>query len=190
MQGLLSNELLSESSLFGSFGGSNIKSIQKISKKLSNLQSQTIPINPVDITKSIVILSGILPSNVYPSETLASVRISSSTEVTVLIDDASNTPTIEIVVIEFNKVKSLQKGNVVVYGSSNGIAIVNQTVPISTIDISKSFLFSSFKTNYSTNNFNQGFMLASITSDASILFQGPFSTGFTYTIEWQVIEFN
>lgn len=96
----------------GGGGGSNVKSIQRGTTTVNELEKE-VPIEPVDITKSVVILSEKShPNGGYVAETCTMGSLSDSTtlELNVGLVNANRHPTVEWQVIEFDNIKSLQSG--------------------------------------------------------------------------------
>ncbi len=163
-------------------GGSNIKSIQRGTITLSGT-STNVTISPIDISKSIVLISieGANIDNAF--RVLVSGRLTSSTNLLLTVGNIDYPPTVSWQVIEFNNVKSLQRG----YTSINSDI---QTVTISSVNTSKSFLVTSKDaTLFDTANFGLWFSSAALTNSTTITFSQLFSNK-PGNVAWEVIEFN
>lgn len=159
--------------------GSNIKSIQYGASGISGLYS-SLTISSVDLTKSVAILLGCSGYSGSPDGNLfSSISILDSTTLQIARGLSSNSITCSWCVVEFNNVKSLQKG-------SSHITASTATVSISKVNLTKSLLFCSFRTSA---NPLYSLMLPywRFYSDSALYFS---SAGVPdYTVEWQVIEF-
>jgi hypothetical protein len=113
-------------------GGSNIKSIQSGELTLSGITTSTVNISTIDPTKSIIRVFCSSSSN-YLRANKAMGEILNSTQIKFTRGGTDSDLTIYWEVIEFSKVKSLQKGSLA--GNAN--------VTIASVDISKTLIFSS-----------------------------------------------
>lgn len=166
-------------------GGSNIKSTQRGVASYTGRTILDITISSVDLTKSIVKVS-----QIHGFDTAAKVMIkaelTSPTNLqltTVTADGGASTITIDWEVIEFNNVKSLQRGSVSSSTTSETV------VTISAIDPNKSIIFFSYKhTNAVSTDVSQTFLSAGrIINSTSI---GLWNKKAGADFHWQVIEFN
>ncbi|UZQ50612.1 hypothetical protein [Clostridium kluyveri] len=131
MQGLLSNELLSRSNLFGSIGGSNIKSVQSgVINMSTTSKDNLIPISNVNLANSICYIVG-TGSSFNPTQDKATIEFESSDQVKISVDfSPPSSTTLYWYVVEFNNLKSKQYGTI--------------TRPFSYIDITNINLQKSF----------------------------------------------
>lgn len=162
-------------------GMGNIKSVQRGTSFFSSGQwTRTVSINPVDITKSVIIFT--VAANAlsahqgfYRADFLDSTTIKFEGYLDV---DA----TYDWQVIEFENIKSLQKGTATI---STGTSI---EVPIEPIDITRSILI--FNHSGGTYEFEtSGFVGGQIISSTKIRFRQGASNYGGKTINWWVIEF-
>lgn len=169
-------------------GGSNIKSIQRGMGSLSTASgvSVAIPITAVDPTKSIALVffkTTSASATTAARNVLISIEITNATTITIAKNNA--TDTIEYVwqVIEFNNVKSLQKGTTAVNAATVNVAL-------SSVNPAKSIVFiSSTNSNTATDNasiFYTSFLVAELTSATNLQFR---SNDIGFTTKWFVIEF-
>lgn len=182
MEGLLSGNLLSKASIFGAGGGSTIKSIQRGMVVLGNNTSATATISSVKLSNSIIQLhiGGYYNSSEgyqYTSETLALGKFLDDATIEISRMSGSSTTAIQVywTVIEFNNVKSIQKGDY------TGCTSAGSTT-ISQIDLNNSFLIYSSKA--ADGNYRP---LAFLYSDTEIRF--AIRTNGNGVIHWTVIEF-
>ena len=161
--------------------GSNIKSIQRGSATMNAL-TVNVAISAVDITKSIV---KIYMRNTAVSGTgylTANAEITTSTNLRLaVVAIIVGTEVVDWEIIEFNNVKSLQKGTKVVSTTS-------EIVTITGVEPTKSVLFISWDAPMSSNMHNLSASGELTNSTTITLFQA--SSGVVRTIKWQVIEFN
>jgi len=185
MEGLLSGNLLSKASVFGSSGGSNIKSIQRGTADMANASTLNIAISDVDLTKSIVIVSGVT-SGVAGTYFWVQGKLLNSTTVS-LRRNSVGTPAylVDWVVIEFNNVKSLQTGETSV---GNFLSV---TQAVTSIDPLKSLLVHSWFTDYNDNFVTEAVWINKIESSTGISFRrAAYATAGNWYIRWYLIEFN
>lgn len=160
-------------------GGNNVKSVQRGNTKIGRVSTLNIAISEVDLTKAIVKISPMAYSG--PAE-YSNVRatLTSSTNLELNIYNAVGSDVGESQlsweVIEFNNVKSLQKGLKSVTGLNNPQAI-------SEVDPIKSILFYSYSTSrMQTTNVN-GYL----NSSTQLMFSAWGAEA--HSVAWQVIEF-
>lgn len=176
MQGLLSNELLSKSSLFGSSGGSNIKNIQSFDIELTKC-IQDIPINPIDLSCAVVIPTIYVQSPSTSSSDCVLCKIVDSTTIELQCNTVS-AKYVHVDIIEFNNVKSIQ----------TGIALPTSTeslIAVNPVNKSKSQLFCSWF-SHSQDRFVSMKYFIKDSTHISLQTNGTVQTD-TY---WQLIEFN
>lgn len=182
MQGLLGNSLLGKASLWGG-GGSSIKSIQSGNVYFSTNTATPYPItiSNIDPSNSAVTITSSSPSN-NPRFNRALATIVDAT--TISFDTGQNIAIGDYcwTVIEFNNVKSKQVGTGTI--TNNGTF----TPSISSVNLSKSILFFSYK---NPSNYNYGVTVSGKISGATqLIFTTLEPSSGLYTIGWQVIEFN
>lgn len=164
---------------------SNIKSIQRGDFTfLDGATSRSISISEVDTKKSIVIITNACRAGSASADEYGIVLTDSKT---ITVSRQWTTVGYSIIlsweVIEFNQVKSLQTGTLIVNTDP-------QSLTISSVKQDKTMIFVSF-TNSNSNTSTAIFykIRVSLTSDTSILFQGYSASASNYTVYWQVIEF-
>ena len=167
--------------------GSNIKSIQRVFAEWTpNTKTVTKDISVVDESKTIVLFSS-MPINTAPAQNQIMARILSPSTLQFDIGAVYNstTPYFEAVVIEFEDVRSIQKGTVVL---TNGGYGAYDNFLISEVDISKSLVFGSHKNTFPqvVTSENSHIYRLSTSKQLSI---GTSVSGVT-TAHYQIIEFN
>lgn len=188
-QGLLSNELMSKSSLFG-ISGDTIKSIQKLIVQpwatTSAVTTKDITISKVNPLNTIVLLNYQLntaganyqrPAVVLVNETTVRLLRNESAGVSL------NTE-VYIQIIEFESIKSKQTGSFT--------TTTDTSITISKVNSSKSIVF---HTAICENPNNDGAFYIDIlkfASDTTLAYKNSLASTGTYnkTVHWQVIEFN
>lgn len=164
-------------------GGSNIKSIQRGSKIMTS-NSNTVTISSIDLTKAIPKITLIGKGGTSnPAACYVSAKITDETTLTLEMGgwDTTYAPTVEWEVVEFNNVKSLQKG-------SQAISAATTNVTITSINMLKSTLFYSYKTTSATLSNMSAAMGGGRINTATQLTFTQLNTD-DKTIEWYVIEF-
>lgn len=167
-------------------GGSNIKSKQSGTVGITDLSQIDVAISPIDLSKSIVRVffagTGQITQLNYMMITVdfltnSSIRIKRGASL------GSYVQPIYWEVIEFNNVKSLQRGSLVMTTAS-------QNVTCSPVDVSKSMLFY-HQWSTSTDGLAKNVRLGNyLTSPTNILFEGYAPQTFAPNVDWQLIEFN
>lgn len=181
MQGLLSGNLLSKASIFGSAGGSNIKSIQRgVATILYNATSSTVSIASVNTDKAIVKIN-IKGSADTPDKLVVAVTLTNENTLTFARNTANADVYIAWEVVEFVSVKSKQTGTTTCAQGSD----VN--VPITAVDLAKCMVFVSHKTSYTSNYAGCMTIMANLTTTTNLHLYS--ATGPAY-VNWQIIEFN
>jgi hypothetical protein len=167
-------------------GGNNIKSMQSGTATLgSGVATLTVPISEVNLSRAVVILTMNANTGTTPAEIMVRAMISDSTTVQLDRSSGGNSVTVNWQVIEFNNVKSLQKGTFGV-GSTQGIANISPVV------FAKTMYFWSYWNNSTTvtaGSYHLGFDTSKVTSNNQIIFK-PIDTSGTKSVHWQVVEFN
>ena len=167
-------------------GGSNIKSIQKISTTITNGNTtKNVTINAVTATKSIVYLTFYKTAAANAQNIFISAEITSSTNIMLTRNDSNDTVAIECFVVEFYNVKSKQTGSLSLVANT-----ASNTASISSVDTSKSLLFFSYYTNYGSNIVGNCLCSGTITNATTLTFS-HINTGAADIkyIKWQMIEF-
>jgi len=168
-------------------GGSNIKSVQRGKSTLAfGVVALNVVISTVDINKSIVKIYRKPTSSTAISAAGAMVKAKITTSVNLelsRIDDIYNGYDVDVYweVVEFNNVKSLQKGD---YVLTNPTTLEN--IAINAINMSKSIIFASWTTISTSTAMIPVLDIAYINTSTQV---SVMSSGFTGTIHWQVIEF-
>ena len=184
---LTAPNIVSGKSIFnvaGNFPNSCIKSIQRGTMSFTaSDKTFTATISSVDTTKAIVRVSN-FNTDGAAYEDCFSIKLTNATTITVARQYAGGgTITVCWEVIEFNNVKSIQRGEIVNNSSKPA------TATISSVNTAKALMFLSFSS--CQMNSNPSYFMANyqITSATSISIDG-YSGTFYSTYEWQVIEFN
>lgn len=159
---------------------SNIKSIQKISFSFSST-TDVRTISQIDVSKSIVIITTYPGTSEYATGSYVDVtaKITDSTSVTFNKANSFRTVMVAAIIIEFNGVKSLQKGTAT---RANGV-----NISISNIVLEKSLLFFSYRDTTDASDGIGGHAMQGYIANSSALYF--WSNNGAKTIEWQVIEF-
>ena len=163
-------------------GGGVIKNIQRgIATKLSSVTFVDIPINAVDITKSIVIVTSryVSGSSVQGNTLLAKAKLINSTTLRISTNATGAEISTAYQVIEFEKIKSLQTGDFIHAGG-------DITLPITTVNIGKSMLYFSFSTENIANSLVLSLTRGSVESTTQIKFSNNVATNFS--IQWYLVE--
>lgn len=181
MDGLLSQDYLGNSKLFGS-SGSSIKSIQRGETRMGTTPNN-VPISAVNLAKAIAKISIKLPAGAdsIANGIAVKARLTSSTNLELTMVDTTWQPYVEWEVIEFNNVKSLQTG-------LTSISTTSQTATIASVDTSKSIIFFSFTTTDVTTTNADYLLSGKITNATTIIFEQLNAR--TKSVSWFVIEFN
>jgi hypothetical protein len=167
-----------------SISGSSIKSVQAGTTTISGSStSVNVTISQVDLSKSIVIISGLegYPSSITVQQLLVAAEILNQTTLRISRSAGGGSDTIIVPwqVIEFENIKSLQKG-------VSSTASTN----ISNTNLSKSVLFFSYKSTNTSTTLPYGFISARLmTIPTRIALSSPTSIN-NYSVYWQVVEFN
>lgn len=166
-------------------GGSNIKTIQRGSVVVGST-STNVTISTVDTDKAIVKLSFTPTSTNDPSESLVRGKITTSTNLQLLKNSAaSSTTTVYWEIVEFNNIKTLQKGEV------NLSTTQSNNITISSVNLNKTIVFDSFTTNRSTTTDNMLYSFEkcalTTTTNLNILRGGILNSS---THNYQILEFN
>jgi hypothetical protein len=159
-------------------GGSNIKSVQRGIVTISVLNTN-VTITTVDLSKSVLkFTSRAVQSPLDPSRIGVRGKLSSQTNINFTTESSSPGTQVYWEVVEFNNVKSIQRGDV------SNLASNAQT--ISTVNQQKSIIFHSNTLKTTTQDASLVFTASNITNSTQInLFSIP-----NCDWHWQVIEFN
>lgn len=179
---LIADNIKSGKTIFGVTGTFGcIKSIQRgIVNFTANAYTMDIPISPVDLNVAVV---RIVPYIRWPSTnaTIYHVKAKLIDNTTLRLERQNYTSSDHFItynIIEFNGVKSLQKGDFT-------LASTTDTVTISAVDISKSLVFNSYKSSNST--LGNSWVSADLDNSTTIRFNC--TSGSVMDNHWQVIEF-
>ena len=169
-----------------SSGGAVIKSVQRGKTIIpANQTTVNVTITGVDLTKSFVTceVTTQYTGTEEESKTTASVHLVSSTQISVRRVISSTTQQVYVTwqVVEFVSGVSVQRG-------FTSTVVDNETVAISEVDVSKSFLMSSIRYSGSTGILSLKWTGA-ITSSTSVTFSAPTTIGGTANIHWEVISY-
>lgn len=164
---------------------SNIKSIQRGTATYNAATTLDVPITVVDLSKAIVIVTAChaYSSGVSPSALAIMGKLTSATNINLSSAASLGSITVSWEVIEFNNVKSVQSGDFSVTSDNT-----DQSVAITAIDPTKSFIISSSKSGISNATATGMLSIARIASSTSIVIRSSYNT--SETVHWQVIEFN
>lgn len=174
-------------------GGKNIKSIQRGILRLDDIGgSETVTISAVDLTKAVVKISFSGMGYTFTDTTrysLVQAKLTSSTTIVISRGEDSGDMRVWWEVIEFNNVKSLQKGdaNALVYNGVYGFDV--QEVSISTVDPLKSIIFFSYKTTAlgGSSSIIDAFISCEVMAN---LLRFEVKIDASNEIHWQLVEFN
>lgn len=147
--------------------------------------TMNVPINPVDLTKTFVLISDLHSGGTYNASTFTRARLTSSTnlELSVLGTTTTSPDIVEWQVVEIQSGASVQSG-LVSFGAAASIV----TVPISTIDPATSFLVFNYRSATGTgSNIGQKMVRGQITSSTQLTFDRA-STGQAIDIAWYVVS--
>lgn len=160
-------------------GGSNIKSIQYGDTSMSG-STLDIPISIVDLTKSIAIVS--YTSGTDAANTSSPMAQFPNAGILNISTAGISNSTISWRVIEFNNVKSLQKGSITLSATGNVPAT------ITAVNRSKSIVVGSFKTNDTNTNAKHQMQRWHLPTDTTVevYFGESISNGTAY---YFVVEF-
>lgn len=169
-----------------SSGGAVIKSVQRGQTIiLENQTTVDVTITGVDLTKSFVTceVTAQYTGTEEVGQTTASVHLVSSTKISVRRVTSSTTQQVYVTwqVVEFVSGVSVQRG-------FTSTASANETVTISAVDVSKSFLMSSIRYGGNTGILSLKWTGA-ITSSTSVTYSAPTTIGAIANIHWEVISY-
>lgn len=172
-------------------GGSNIKSIQRGVLRLDGASgSETVTITAVDLTKAVVKISYNGMSYTFTDSTqavLPSAEITSSTTVVISRGIDSGDMWIPWEVIEFNNVKSLQKGTAVALAYDSFYGFDVQSVGIATVDPLKSIVFFNYKSLLAGGS---DMIYAGVACEVEAsLVRFTTKVDYDYSVHWQLVEF-
>lgn len=171
-------------------GGSNIKSIQRGSISLGS-NTITLSIAPVDLSKTVLILTNEAAAynknagaNAIKGEFVDNQTLRFSTKSFI-----NYGPIVNFFVVEFNNVKSIQRGSFIETFVRDG-SIKSRDIAISSVNINKSLIFFSFKTGDGYFGYYGSYAVgAKFMSSTSLRFS-VFGDSQDVDLYWQVIEFN
>lgn len=162
MQGLLSNELLSKSSILGSSGGGSIKSIQQIKGSTGGtLATSNVAIpTAVNTSKSIVVITQQMPGGLSP-QYLIQAKITSPTNIQLQMGLGSADMQYCLTIIEYSIVKSIQKIEYSMFLTPGDIAIT-------AVNLSKSKIVMSYSCNIPQTDANNFFIESSFLNSTTV----------------------
>lgn len=164
---------------------SNIKSIQRGSATINATNSVDVAITSINLTQSILNFGCSKASgNVAPVTVAVMGKLTNSTNINFSTDSNAVAITVYWEVIEFNNVKSVQRGDLTINADNTDIAVT-----INSVNISKSMAITSCKTGYSTATAIGVVCAAQLTSATNLNVRGAYPSGYAVTAHWQVIEF-
>lgn len=166
--------------------GSNIKSIQRGTTTLTGSNaSKTIQITPVDTTKCLCYISIPTNTNGTAKYDVCTIQLTDSQTITISRAAGSYDVVLNWEVVEFNNVKSLQ------LGSFNNTLSSPRNVNVTTVNPLKSKLVWSCTTTSSLSDVPSYLMSMNIV-DATTIAAHFYGTSYSYsfTVHWQLIEFN
>ena len=183
MNGKLDSNLLGGFAIDGP-SGSNIKSMQSGTYTLTSTNG-TVTISNVDLTKAFLIFS-YTPSS---ADTSAAKQITTGvlTNSTTITFTANSVPTGTLItwqVIEFNNVKSNQRGSIGAPTSTT------QNITISNVNPSKCLYFISLTSAQGGTSAGWVLFSAVLSSSTNFLITWGNNYGAVLSCNWQIIEFN
>lgn len=159
-------------------GGSNVKSIQGGTISISLAQTD-VTINQVSLSNSIVLVNW-YSQGTQVRQFLISAELATSTRIRITVNSFVGSYQVSWTVIEFNNVKSIQRGTAL-----KGTASLD--VSISSVDLNKSILFASATSTETGTSMADTSLNYYLSSQTNIVFK-EFSPR-DKSIRWQVIEF-
>jgi len=157
-------------------GGNNIKSIQRGTLTTSTT-TQNIAITAVDLNSAVLIITGVEGSGSDAGYSV-SAKLTSPTNIEFKCAYYAGA-TVSWQVVEFNNVKSLQRGTSTLKSSGTDIAIAE-------INLSKSILVTNFRSSGTGAGYTGYSYHAKLTTNTNINARSTTSNGH---LEWQVVEF-
>jgi hypothetical protein len=189
MQGLLSNELMSKSSIFGGGRGSSIKSIQRGQSVIVNGDyNKTITISPVNLVNSIVVIHPIASNYYNVALETASIKFLNSTSIfAARMLNTGWSCSFVWEVIEFENVKSKQIGEFSVLTGE-----YDKNIAINSVNTAKCLVVTSLHCDVRSTEWgyaiNQPFLQSATVLNVKLASNG--ASNVTRYILWQIIEFN
>jgi len=179
-----SANILSGKSIFGLTGtASNIKSIQRGTGNMVNTTSLNIAISSVDLSKAVVLLS-YAGAETTPAYRAIKAKLTSSTNINLSMANAiNNNNYFSYQVIEFENVKSLQRGDFSLLSSPGPLS-----VSVTSVNPSKCMLVHSHSIAINTSQYET--IGSTLTDATTITFILVDRANLEYKIHWQLIEFN
>ena len=171
-------------------GGSNVKGVQRgIFSFTSGEKTKRIEISSVDLDRSVVLVHYAKLGSQPSRDQKVRAQLVSDTEIEFNIEGDAYTNTIAWDVIEFNNVKSLQRGTLVAKFTN---ITSRADLYIQPVNIQKSMVFFSNTTNYISSQsavYQRNVRYSFMNSSCIGFYQDEFDT-ITKVIDWQVVEFN
>ncbi len=163
-------------------GGSNVKSVQSGTYIMNPPEaSKDITISTVNASNCIILVSG-SPSSYAYTCLIAGHMVDNSTINVSRSSGSTFSVTISWQVIEFNAVKSIQRGT---YTMDNGTW--GGTASITEVNLLKTFLIFSWKTNGGTV-FEHSYAQCRLTDNSTLSFSKS-AVASLCVVDWQLIEF-
>ena len=171
----------------GGSGGDNIKSIQRGSFLDNKSKNQTVDISEIDLSKSICLIEYDYPRTtmgVSSTQSMLSIDFLNNTQIVIRRASegsalSSDIRLIHWTVVEFNNVKSLQRGSI--SSSSSG-----RIVAITPVNMQKSLIFCSSQgsPSGSMSSAIQAYAVFQDNSNVEIYPKADY-----YIVNWQIVEF-
>lgn len=175
----------------GAGGGSNIKSIQRVTVTLT-AETTNYTISNVDMSKAIVLCKGTaIPSGTsgYPIVNYTmKASLTSNTNVSIKVYgyNATSKQIAYLTIIEFNHAKVQRGENTIVTTNIGGTN--SSPVTIQPVKLEKSLILHTFICATGGGS-GEPFQTVSLFGSSTLLYFYMPSNGFTYYYSWQVIEF-
>jgi hypothetical protein len=170
-------------------GGSSIKSIQSGTATIG-AATTNVTIANVDTGKAIVIFTAVANSGStsidQADEFYPSGAITTATNLQFIVNTYVQNITVEWQVIEFENVKSLQKGSAAI----TGVGVISVNVALSAVAIAKCIVLTSYSTAIGSSIDYRRRVVGKLTTTTNLnLFLTSNADGAVSNIQYQVIEF-
>lgn len=161
-------------------GGFEIKSIQRGVITMTSETDINVNINSVDVNKSVIIVQTRSLTGVFNCKRWAVLgKFNSSTQINVSRTEGGSALEAWYTVIEFDNIENIQTGE---YVNDRGLSM---KIPINKVDVNKSIVIVSYKSNEDGFRVSDATMRATLLSDTEIDLYGG-----SGTVKWFVVEFN
>lgn len=166
----------------GGAGGSNVKSIQRGEYSVqTNDTTINISISEVDLDCAIARFMGVTNGYGSPDKDLFTAKLTSPTNLRLTRGGSGYTATVAWEIVEFNNVKSVQRGSITASSTLN--------ISIGAVDIAKSLvIFDAYTTGTSASLFGESTRQVVLTSSTNLRILSHITSTLS-TLEWKVIEF-